>query len=145
MVGEEAAAAAAASAAAAKAKEEEEAAANAARAKEEEEAAAAAKAKEEEAKAKEEAEAKSKAEAEAEAEAEAKETKTASPPTIVIDTKQSVSFSQDHVMFDSNTLENNEIHDIPFAEAELREDEEEEADSLKITDEILPMDADEIL
>jgi len=47
-------------------------------------------------------------------------------------------------MFDSNTLENNEIHDIPFAEAELRE-EEEETESLKITDEILPMDADEIL
>jgi len=122
---EEEAAAAAASAAAAKAKEEE--------------AAAAAKAKEEEAKAKEEA-----AAAKEEAKEEAKETKTASPPTIIIDTKQSVSFSQDHVMFDSNTLENNEIHDIPFAEAELRE-EEEESESLKITDEILPMDADEIL
>jgi len=134
--GEEEEAAAAASAAAAKAKEEEEAAAKA----KEEEAAAAAKAKEEEAKAKEEAAA-AKEEAKAE---EAKETKTASPPTIIIDTKQSVSFSQDHVMFDSNTLENNEIHDIPFAEAELRE-EEEETESLKITDEILPMDADEIL
>lgn len=146
---EEAALAAAASAAlaAAKAKEEEEAAATAARAKEEEEAAAAAKAKEEEeAKAKEEAAAAKAKEEEAKAEAEEKETKTASPPTIVIDTKQSVSFSQDHVMFDSNTLENNEIHDIPFAEAELREDEEEEeTESLKITDEILPMDADEIL
>jgi len=148
---EEAAAAAAALAAAAKAKEEEEAA-TAAKAKEEEEAAAAKAKEEEEAKAKEEAaaakeEAKEK-EAEAkeeEAKAEEAETKTASPPTIVIDTKQSVSFSQDHVMFDSNTLENNEIHDIPFAEAELREDEEEQADSLKITDEILPMDADEIL
>jgi hypothetical protein len=149
---EEAAAAAASAAAAAKAKEEEEAAA---KAKEEEEAAAAkakeeeAKAKEEEAKAREEAAAAKEEEKEAEAKAEeakeAKETKTASPPTIIIDTKQSVSFSQDHVMFDSNTLENNEIHDIPFAEAELREEEEEEADSLKITDEILPMDADEIL
>jgi hypothetical protein len=148
---EEAAAAAAALAAAAKAKEEEEAA-TAAKAKEEEEAAAAKAKEEEEAKAKEEAaaakeEAKEK-EAEAkeeEAKAEEAETKTASPPTIVIDTKQSVSFSQDHVMFDSNTLENNEIHDIPFAEAELREEEEEETESLKITDEILPMDADEIL
>jgi hypothetical protein len=146
--GEEEEAAAAASAAAAKAKEEEEAAA---KAKEEEEAAAAAKAKEEEAKAKEEAaaakeEAKEEeaAKAKAKEEEKAEETKTASPPTIIIDTKQSVSFSQDHVMFDSNTLENNEIHDIPFAEAELRE-EEEESESLKITDEILPMDADEIL
>ena len=141
--------AAAASAASAAAKEEEEAAAAAAKAKEEEEAAAAAKAKEEEAKAKEEAaaakeeEKEAKEEAKAEEAKEAKETKTASPPTIIIDTKQSVSFSQDHVMFDSNTLENNEIHDIPFAEAELRE--EEETESLKITDEILPMDADEIL
>jgi len=134
----------AASAAAAKAKEEEEAAAAAAKAKEEEEAAAAAKAKEEEAKAKEEAAAAKEEEKEEAKAEEAKETKTASPPTIVIDTKQSVSFSQDHVMFDSNTLENNEIHDIPFAEAELRE-EEEETESLKITDEILPMDADEIL
>ena len=132
--------AAAASAATAAAKEEEEAAAaTAAKAKEEEEA----KAKEEAAAAKEEA--KEEEAAKAKVEEKAEETKTASPPTIIIDTKQSVSFSQDHVMFDSNTLENNEIHDIPFAEAELREDEEEEADSLKITDEILPMDADEIL
>jgi hypothetical protein len=139
---EEEAAAAASAATAAKAKAEEEAKA---KAKEEEEA----KAKEEAAAAKEEEEAKAKeeekeAEAKAEEAKEAKETKTASPPTIIIDTKQSVSFSQDHVMFDSNTLENNEIHDIPFAEAELREDEEE-TESLKITDEILPMDADEIL
>ena len=143
--------AAAASAASAAAKEEEEAAAasaaTAAKAKAEEEAKAKAK-EEEEAKAKEEEAAAKEEEKEAEAKAEeakeAKETKTASPPTIIIDTKQSVSFSQDHVMFDSNTLENNEIHDIPFAEAELRE-EEEETESLKITDEILPMDADEIL
>ena len=131
--------AAAASAATAAAKEEEEAAAaTAAKAKEEEEA----KAKEEAAAAKEEA--KEEEAAKAKVEEKAEETKTASPPTIIIDTKQSVSFSQDHVMFDSNTLENNEIHDIPFAEAELRE-EEEETESLKITDEILPMDADEIL
>jgi len=147
--------AAAASAASAAAKEEEEAAAASAAtaaAKEEEEAAAATAAKakeEEEAKAKEEAaaakeEAKEEEAAKAKVEEKAEETKTASPPTIIIDTKQSVSFSQDHVMFDSNTLENNEIHDIPFAEAELRE-EEEETESLKITDEILPMDADEIL
>jgi hypothetical protein len=137
---EEEAAAAASAATAAKAKAEEEAKA---KAKEEEEA----KAKEEAAAAKEEEEAKAKEEAKPEAKAKeeekAEETKTASPPTIIIDTKQSVSFSQDHVMFDSNTLENNEIHDIPFAEAELRE--EEETESLKITDEILPMDADEIL
>ena len=50
-------------------------------------------------------------------------------------------------MFDSDNLENNEIHDIPFAEAELRVDEEEEEDieSVKISDEFLPMEADEIL
>ena len=126
---EEAAAAAAAAAAADAAKKEEEAAEAAAAAAKKEEEAAAAEAKKEE----EEADAKAKADA------------TATPPTIVIDTKQSVSFSQDHVMFDSNNLENNEIHDIPFAEAELKEEEDEESESLKITDEILPMDADEIL
>jgi len=130
---EEAAAASAAAAAADAAKKEEEAAeAAAAAAKKEEEAAAAAAKKEEE-------------EADAKAKAKAKADATATPPTIVIDTKQSVSFSQDHVMFDSNNLENNEIHDIPFAEAELKEEEDEESESLKITDEILPMDADEIL
>ena len=50
-------------------------------------------------------------------------------------------------MFDSDTLENNEIHDIPFAEAELRidEDDEDDIESLSIMDEILPMEADEIL
>jgi hypothetical protein len=49
-------------------------------------------------------------------------------------------------MFDSDNLENNEIHDIPFAEAELRVDEEEDdIDSVKISDEFLPMEADEIL
>jgi SHS2 domain-containing protein len=74
------------------------------------------------------------------------------PQTIVIDTKPSVSFSQEHVFFDSNTLEENSIQDIPFAEAELRppeEDEEDEDDEeheeIIITDEILPMEADEIL
>lgn len=130
---EEAAAASAAAAAADAAKKEEEAAeAAAAAAKKEEEAAAAAAKKEEE-------------EADAKAKAKAKADATATPPTIVIDTKQSVSFSQDHVMFDSNNLENNEIHDIPFAEAELKEEEDQESESLTITDEILPMDADEIL
>ena len=72
---------------------------------------------------------------------------------IYIDTKPSVSFAQEHVMFDSNTLEANEIHDLPFAEAETRveeeeeedEDEEEEKDKIQITDEVLAMDADEIL
>ena len=68
--------------------------------------------------------------------------------TIVIDTKPSVSFSQGHIFFDSNNLEENEIHDIPFAEAENavdEEEEEEEYDTVKITDEVLPMDADESL
>ena len=72
-------------------------------------------------------------------------------PMIYIDTKPSVSFAQEHVMFDSNTLEANEIHDLPFAEAETRveepddEEEEEDLDKIKITDEVLTMDADEIL
>jgi len=70
-------------------------------------------------------------------------------PMIYIDTKPSVSFAQEHVMFDSNTLEANEIHDLPFAEAETRveepDDEEEDLDKIKITDELLTMDADEIL
>jgi hypothetical protein len=69
-------------------------------------------------------------------------------PTIYIDTKPSVTFSQEHIMFDSDNLENNEIHDIPFAEAELRvddEDEEDDIESVKISDEFLPMEADEIL
>ena len=82
-----------------------------------------------------------------EAEAEAVPTH----PMIYIDTKPSVSFAQEHVMFDSNTLEANEIHDLPFAEAETRVDEpdddeeEEDLDKIKITDEVLAMDADEIL
>ena len=53
------------------------------------------------------------------------------------------------IMFDSDTLENNEIHDIPFAEAELRvddeDDDEDDIESLSIMDEVLPMEADEIL
>ena len=87
-------------------------------------------------------------EASAPAEAPATATEDQQQPTIVIDTKPSVSFSQEHVFFDSNTLEENEIHDIPFAEAENREEEEEETDedydSLTITDDILPMEADEV-
>jgi hypothetical protein len=74
---------------------------------------------------------------------------TPTQPTIFIDTKPSVSFAQEHVMFDSNTLEANEIHDLPFAEAETRveeeEEEEEEKDQIQITDEVLAMDADETL
>jgi hypothetical protein len=74
-------------------------------------------------------------------------------PTIVIDTKPSVSFTQEHVFFDSNSLEANEINDIPFAEAENREDEEEdeddeiedELDTIKIMDEEVPLVPDEIL
>ena len=61
-------------------------------------------------------------------------------PMIIVDTKPSVTFSNEHVFFDSNNLDNNEIQDIPFAEAE-----DEDEDSLKITDEFLPMEADEIL
>jgi hypothetical protein len=78
---------------------------------------------------------------------------------IYIDTKPSVTFSQEHVVFDSNTLDNNEIHDLPFTEAENREDEDEDEadeaeagagddfqiDSVKISDEVLEMDADEII
>ena len=41
-------------------------------------------------------------------------------------------------MFDSDNLENNEIHDIPFAEAELKMDIE----SVEISDDILPMELD---
>jgi len=74
---------------------------------------------------------------------------TPTQQTIYIDTKPSVSFAQEHVMFDSNTLEANEIHDLPFAEAETRvedaQEEEEEKDQIQITDEVLTMDADEIL
>jgi hypothetical protein len=73
-------------------------------------------------------------------------------PMIYIDTKPSVSFSQQHIMFDSNSLEANEIHDLPFAEAELREDEDdaEDADAdadadenkiLTITSDYMPMDS----
>lgn len=83
--------------------------------------------------------------------AEAKAEVVPTQPMIYIDTKPSVSFAQEHVMFDSNTLEANEIHDLPFAEAETRveepddEEEEEDLDKIKITDELLTMDADEIL
>jgi hypothetical protein len=70
-------------------------------------------------------------------------------PMIYIDTKPSVSFSQQHIMFDSNSLEANEIHDLPFAEAELREDEDDEQDAedddenkiLTITSDYMPMDS----
>jgi hypothetical protein len=84
--------------------------------------------------------------------AEGKAEAVPTQPMIYIDTKPSVSFAQEHVMFDSNTLEANEIHDLPFAEAETRveepdddEEEEEDLDKIKITDEVLTMDADEIL
>ena len=66
-------------------------------------------------------------------------------PMIYIDTKPSVSFAQEHVMFDSNSLEANQIHDLPFAEAELREDEEEEQEdenkTLVISNDYMPMDS----
>lgn len=74
---------------------------------------------------------------------------------IYIDTKPSVTFAQEHVVFDSNTLEDNEIHDLPFTEAENKEDKEDDEDeqeedntqfeSVNITDEILQLDADEII
>jgi hypothetical protein len=75
------------------------------------------------------------------------EVKEEKPPTIYIDTKPSVSFSNEHVMFDSTNLESNEINTQPFAEAENRKDEEDEEmeESIKITDEVLQMDADEDL
>ena len=63
-------------------------------------------------------------------------------PMIYIDTKPSVSFSNEHVMFDSDNLENNEIQDIPFAG---EEDEEDAIDSVLIMDEVLPMDSDEVI
>ncbi len=66
----------------------------------------------------------------------------AQAPMIYIDTKPSVSFSNEHVMFDSDNLENNEIQDIPFAG---EEDEEDAIDSVLIMDEVLPMDSDEVL
>ena len=66
-------------------------------------------------------------------------------PTIYIDTKPSVTFSQEHIMFDSDNLENNEIHDIPFAEAELRMDDDTEIESVEISEDVLPMEADEEL
>jgi hypothetical protein len=76
------------------------------------------------------------------------EVKANQPPVINIDTKQSVSFSTNHVFFDSDNLEANEIHEVPFAEAENRppeeEDEEEDeefSESIQISDELLPMDA----
>jgi len=67
-------------------------------------------------------------------------------PMIYIDTKPSVTFSNEHVMFDSDNLENNEIQDIPFAEAENRYDDDGDViDSVLIMDEVLPMDSDEII
>ena len=61
---------------------------------------------------------------------------------IYIDTKPSVTFSNEHVMFDSDNLENNEIQDIPFSG---EEDDEDAIDSVLIMDEVLPMDSDEVL
>jgi hypothetical protein len=75
-------------------------------------------------------------------------TENPATPMIYVDTKPSVSFMNEHVFFDSNNLEANEIQDIPFAEAELKppeEDDEEEGEEILITDETLPMEADEIL
>ena len=46
--------------------------------------------------------------------------------TIYIDTKPAVSFQQGHTFFSSDTLEGNTIEEAPFAEAELKTDEEDE-------------------
>jgi len=58
-------------------------------------------------------------------------------PTIYIDTKPSVTFSNEHVFFDSANLNANTIENTPFTEAENSTEDIE--DSLTITDEILPM------
>jgi hypothetical protein len=69
-------------------------------------------------------------------EGEVKEVKgETSQPTIYIDTKPSVSFSNGHVMFSEN-LEENEIKDLPLSGEE---------GEITITDEILPMDVDEFI
>lgn len=74
---------------------------------------------------------------------------TPTQPIIHIDAKPAVSFQQGHTFFSSDDFEANEIQDVPFAEAELREDEEdeedyEEIDSIQITDELIPMEAEEL-
>jgi hypothetical protein len=69
------------------------------------------------------------------------QSQAAQVPMIYIDTKPSVTFSNEHVMFDSDNLENNEIQDIPFA----GEEDEDAIDSVLIMDEVLPMDSDEVL
>ena len=71
-------------------------------------------------------------------------------PTIVVQTKPSVSFTQDHVYFSSDNLDGNEIQETPFAEAELRaledeeDEEEEQEEGIIITDEELPIETDEL-
>ena len=64
-------------------------------------------------------------------------------PMIYIDTKPSVTFSNEHVMFDSDNLENNEIQNIPFAGE--GEEDDDAIESVLIMDEVLPMDSDEVL
>lgn len=64
-------------------------------------------------------------------------------PTIFVDTKPSVSFAQEHVFFDQNNLEANEIQEIPFAEAENRSSEDED-EEIGLTDEIIPVEAEEL-
>jgi hypothetical protein len=60
-------------------------------------------------------------------------TSSASPPIINVDTKPSVTFAQDNVIFDSDNLEANEIQEIPFAEDD---------EMLTVNNEILPMEVD---
>jgi hypothetical protein len=71
-------------------------------------------------------------------------------PMIFIDTKPAVSFQQSHTYFSSDTLEGNQIQESPFAEAELKPDEEDddwenETEQIEILDEELPMDAEELV
>jgi hypothetical protein len=67
---------------------------------------------------------------------------------IYIDTTPSVTFQQGHTYFSSDNLEGNQIQDSPFAEAELKPDEDddwEDEEQIEILDEELPMDADELI
>jgi hypothetical protein len=75
---------------------------------------------------------------------------TQSAQTIYIDTKPAVSFQQGHTFFSSDTLEGNTIEEAPFAEAELRPDEEEDdwddefEDLEELEDEDLAVEAKEL-
>ncbi len=80
---------------------------------------------------------------------EPKKEEQTTTPMIFIDTKPAVSFQQSHTYFSSDNLEGNQIQESPFAEAELKPDEEddweEETEQIEILDEELPMDAEELV